>query len=90
MRTYGRSSVVCHHPNMDDEYCLLDVKWHHYYSQPSLEEPGDDDYELDNITLISVCDERVAKDTPVPDWVTNEMIWDGVDMFDYYDGHNEN
>jgi hypothetical protein len=83
----GHSYVTCYHPENDDEWCEVKVNWIHSYDRGDYYDPPYEDTDIENVRLITYNDKPVAKDTPVPDWVTNDELMEGIDIFkDGYDG----
>lgn len=83
--TTGKTHAEFYHPTQDDVWCTVEIKWSHYTSPATLEEPGDDDVNIKGLKLITYCGEYV-NDEEIPDWITEEDLYEAMDMEDYYDG----
>jgi hypothetical protein len=76
-----------YHPTQDDVHCGVEIRWSHTYSPPSQEEPGDDDINIDNLKVVTYCGDRVSN-MEVPEWITNDDVYNVIDPIDYYDGND--
>ncbi len=85
-RRHGKSYIDCYHPDMDDEWCSILVSWTYVYSQSTLEQPAEESYKITEQKLITSNGEYMPRDTEIPDWVTQDMLWDGIDLGDFEDG----
>jgi hypothetical protein len=83
--TTGSTHAEFFHPTQDDVYCTVEIKWSHYTSPATLEEPGDDEINIKSMKLLTYCDKYV-KDMEVPEWITLDEIYQAIDLDDYYDG----
>jgi len=83
----GHSYVTCYHPTIDDEWCEVKVSWIHSYDPGDYYNPPYEDTDIEELRLMTYNDKHVSKGTPVPDWVTNEELMEGIDM--YKDGYDE-
>lgn len=83
---YGKAYVDCYHPDMDDEYCTVEVRWSHYYKPATREDPPEEEYEIMDMKLITSNGDYMPRGTEIPDWVTDDMLWDGIDLGDFNDG----
>jgi len=82
----GHSYVTCYHPTIDDEWCEVKVNWIHSYDPGDYYNPPYEDTDIEELRLMTYNDKHVSKGTPVPDWVTNEELMEGIDiMKDKYD-----
>jgi len=82
----GHSYVTCYHPTIDDEWCEVKVSWIHSYDPGDYYNPPYEDTDIEELRLMTYNDKHVSKGTPVPDWVTNEELMEGIDiMKDKYD-----
>jgi hypothetical protein len=83
----GHSYVTCYHPINEEEWCEVKVNWIHSYYRGDREDPPYEETDIDDVRLITYNDAPVPKGTPVPDWVTDEELMEGIDMYrDGYDG----
>ena len=83
--TTGSTHAEFYHPTQDDVWCSVEIKWSHYTSPATLEEPAEDEVNIKSMKLITYCGEYV-NDAEIPDWVTPEDIDEAIDLDDYYDG----
>lgn len=83
----GHSYVTCYHPTIDDEWCEVKVNWIHSYDAGDYYNPPYEDTDIEEVRLMTYNDKHVSKDTPLPDWITNEELMEGINiMEDGYDG----
>ena len=83
----GHSYITCYHPTIDDEWCEVKVNWIHSYDQGDYYNPPYEDTDIEEVRLMTYNDKPVAKGTELPDWITNEELIEGIDIFkDGYDG----
>lgn len=83
----GRSYITCYHPIEEDEWCEVRVNWIYSYDHGDYYDPPYEDLDIDDVALVAYNDKPVPKGTPLPDWVTNEELMEGIDiMADGFDG----
>ena len=83
----GYSYVTCYHPENEDEWCEVKVNWTHSYDHGDYYDPPYDETDIEEVRVMTINDKPVAKDTPLPDWVTNDELMEGIDILrDGYDG----
>lgn len=83
----GHSYVTCYHPTDDEEWCEVKVNWTHSYDPGDYYDPPYEETDIEDVRLMTYNDKPVAKGTPLPDWVTNEELMEGIDILkDGYDG----
>jgi hypothetical protein len=83
--TTGSTHAEFYHPTQDDVWCSVEIKWSHYTSPATLEEPGDDDVYIKSMKVITYCGEYV-NNMEVPEWVTSDDIYEAIDSDDCFDG----
>jgi hypothetical protein len=89
--TNGLSYMTFEHP-MDGNIYEIEVSWRYVYSPAvmylSNGDPGyPDETDLTwTAELISIDDVLVTPGTPVPDWITEDMICEEIDLDNCYDG----
>ena len=72
-RNKGTTIVECYHPDKDDVYCDIMIKWRYYFEEGPRDDPEEEEYTFDSIKMVSYCGQP-AQDMEVPDWVD----WDDV------------
>ena len=83
----GRSYVTCYHPTIDEDWCEVRVNWIHSYDPGDYYNPPYEETDIEEVKLMTYNDKPVAKGTPLPDWVTNDELMEGINiMEDGYDG----
>jgi len=83
----GHSYVTCYHPTIDDEWCEVKVNWIHSYDLGDYYNPPYEDTDIEEVRLMTYNDKHVSKGTPLPDWITNDELMEGINiMEDGYDG----
>jgi hypothetical protein len=83
----GHSYITCYHPTIDDEWCEVKVNWIHSYDLGDYYNPPYEDTDIEEVRLMTYNDKPVAKGTPLPDWITNDELMEGINiMEDGYDG----
>jgi len=83
----GHSYVTCYHPTIDDEWCEVKVNWIHSYDSGDYYNPPYEDTDIEEVRLMTYNDKHVSKGTPLPDWITNDELMEGINiMEDGYDG----
>ncbi len=86
VNTKGTSYVTCNHPEHNEVYCEIKVKWRYeeeatvmHYGDGS-GHPGSADLYIDECEVISYCDRHVRnpEDKVCPDWIDWEYVEDEI------------
>lgn len=94
MRTTGTTFDIFHDDETEKEY-EIQINWVHdyapdimYFSNGDPGEPGYSDITY-NLVVIAIDGEPVSPDTEVPEWLTDDMITESLDLDDYDDDYND-
>lgn len=91
--TSGVTFLNFYHP-IDESLYEICVTWKHYHESAIMYTlNGDGSPEESEVTwtleLTAIDDEPVAPGTEIPEWITEDMIMQELDLNDYYDGDNK-
>lgn len=93
-KTSGVTYMTFEHP-IDGSVHEIQVTWKHDYSpavnylpngDPGYPEESDVDWKSE---LTAIDEEPVTPGTEIPEWITADMIYEELDLNDYYDGYDD-
>jgi hypothetical protein len=85
----GHSYITVYHPEIDGDCCEMKVKWTHSYDPGDYYDPPCEKMDIDDVKVVAYNNKPITKPMAVPDWVTDDELMDGIDIFnDGYDGDN--